>query len=496
MVRKRQRFLRPCIDRLDDRCLLSGSGLPAGLSPVQLKTAYGINAVQFVANGLPYVGDGTGQTIAIVDAYHNPNVLSDLKKFDATFGLRDPQFTEINLGTADNVNDGWAGETALDVEWSHAIAPGANIVLVEAVDQTIPGLLAAIDVARHVPGVTAVSMSFGYAENQAPGSSAYDTYFTTPAGHTGITFIASSGDTGTLRMTGQNSGPSWPSTSPNVVAVGGTTLVLGGPKGYVGESIWNGSGGGYSLYVPEPAYQRSIQSTGKRSVPDVALVADPYTGVAVYTTYPQAGFGGWGVVGGTSLSSPAWAGIMAIINQGRDLQHLASLDGPTETLPDLYALPASDFNKIALSGPGYGQSYSFGSQNQSKTMIQTGLGSPAGMALINDLITPPAPKVVVTPPTGTVVTTTSAFGAGFGLVVGPGVGSGSGTGSKPTKHPKPPHKPHVPPKPKPKPHPKKTVSHSKFSAQNATPAIVMESFTPTASESNAAVDAAIGSFDS
>ena len=488
MVRKRRRFLRPCVDRLDDRCLLSGSGLPAGLSPTQLKSAYGINAVQFIANGLPYVGDGTGQTIAIVDAYHNPFVESDLKTFDTTYGLRDPSFTEINLSTPDNENDGWAGETALDVEWSHAVAPGANIVLVEALNDTIPSLLAAIDVARHVPGVTAVSMSFGYPENMAPGSTAYDTYFTTPAGHTGITFIASSGDSGT---TGQFGGPSWPATSPNVLAIGGTTLVVGGTKGYVAESIWNGSGGGYSAYVPEPAFQRSIQSTGKRSVPDVSLVADPMTGVATYTTFPVSGTAGWGVVGGTSLSAPAWAGIMAIINQGRDLQHLPSLDGPTQTLPDLYALPANDFNKIALSGPGYSQSYSFGSQTLKNTVIQTGLGSPAGVSLINDLISPPVAKVLSTIPTGA-VTGTSVFGAGFGVVVGPIAGTPV---SKPRKHPVPPKKTHPAPKPK---HPKKVVIHPKkaTATAHATHTIEFESFTPTPAESNAAVDAVIASLDS
>jgi subtilase family serine protease len=463
MARKRRRFLLPRVDRLDDRCLLSGSSLPPGLNPTQLRTAYGINAVDFMLDGVPYSGNGQGQTIAIVDAYHDPYVLSDLKTFDATYGLPDPQFTQITLGNTANTDDGWAGETTLDVEWSHAVAPGAKIVLVEA----------AIDVARHVPGVSAVSMSFGYPQNDVPGASAFDTYFTTPPGHQGITFIASSGDSGT---TGLYGGPSWPAQSPNVLAIGGTTLVVNGPKGYLAESIWNGSGGGFSRYVPEPTYQYKLQTTGQRSIPDVALVADPNTGVAVYTTYPSFGGGGWGVVGGTSLSAPAWAGIMAIVNEGRALKALPSLDGPTETLPNLYALPASDFNKIAVFGPGYGRGYTFGATNLSNTVITTGLGSPAGVSLINDLVTPPAPvPVAPTPPPPPLTTASSPFGPGFGLVVGPlpGQTTGGTTGNHHKKIPPPHHKPIHKPKPIHRPAPvHKQPTHHVATSAAATPAIL------------------------
>jgi len=431
MVRKLRRFLRPCVDGLEDRCLLAGSGLPSGLSPTQLKMAYGINAVSFVANGSPFPGDGSGQTIAIVDAYHDPFILSDLKKFDATYGLPDPVFTEYNLAGVDNINDGWATETALDVEWSHAVAPGAKIVLVEAVNDTIPALLAAIDFARNVPGVSEVSMSFGYPENLAPGFQSYDPIFTTPAGHTGITFIASSGDSGT---TGQFGGPSWPAASSHVVAVGGTTLVVNGPKGHLSESIWNGSGGGLSSVVPEPAYQYAIQTTGKRSIPDVALVADPSTGVAVYTTIPSIGQGGFEVVGGTSLSAPAWAGILAIVNEGRALNSLPSLDGPSQTLPALYALPASDFNGVAVFGPGLGLNSTVGPRTLSNTVITTGLGTPTG-SLVNDLVIPPPQRPGGTPPTN-VVTGPSVFGAGYNQIVGPIT-----VVTPPKKHPRPPRRP-------------------------------------------------------
>jgi subtilase family serine protease len=289
MARKRRRFLLPRVDRLEDRCLLSGSSLPPGLNPTQLRTAYGINAVDFMLDGVPYSGNGQGQTIAIVDAYHDPYVLSDLKTFDATYGLPDPQFTQITLGNTANTDDGWAGETTLDVEWSHAVAPGAKIVLVEAVDQTIPSLLAAIDVARHVPGVSAVSMSFGYPQNDVPGASAFDTYFTTPPGHQGITFIASSGDSGT---TGLYGGPSWPAQSPNVLAIGGTTLVVNGPKGYLAESIWNGrrpASGASPTSLSSPT-----RTPGSRSTPPTRPSAAEAGGLSAARVFRhRPGRGSW-----------------------------------------------------------------------------------------------------------------------------------------------------------------------------------------------------------
>src|SRR5262249_40894693 len=121
-------------------------------------------------------------------------------------------------------------------------------------------------------------------------------------GHRGITFVAASGDSGPT-------GAEWPSVSPNVLAVGGTSLNVGPSGEYQFESAWFDSSGGYGRYQPEPAYQRSIQATGKRSTPDVAFVGDPSTGVAVYQTTPGSAQGSWFTVGGTSLGTPAWAAI-------------------------------------------------------------------------------------------------------------------------------------------------------------------------------------------
>ena len=175
-----------------------------------------------------------------------------------------------------HTNSGWAGEESLDVEWAHAVAPGANILVVEAKSQSLLDLLSAVNTARYTPGVVAVSMSWGFGEMS--NESSYDSYFTTPAGHVGITFVASSGDGGAF------AGASYPAVSPNVLSVGGTTLNLTSSGAYQSEATWISSGGGYSLYEPEPSYQASVQSTGARSTPDVAFDADPNTGVPVYQT--------------------------------------------------------------------------------------------------------------------------------------------------------------------------------------------------------------------
>src|SRR5262249_50727787 len=159
--------------------------------------------------------------IAIVDAYDDPNIAGDLQKFDAAFGLPNPSFTKVNQTGGTKLpaaNSGWATEIALDVEWAHAIAPGAKIVLVEANSSSMSDLMTAVNTARNYAGVVAVSMSWGGGEFSSEVN--YDSYFTTPAGHTGVSFFASSGDTGAPA--------SYPESSPNVVAVGGTTLHLNG----------------------------------------------------------------------------------------------------------------------------------------------------------------------------------------------------------------------------------------------------------------------------
>jgi len=427
--RRRGLRLRPQLDLLDDRCLLS-----SGLTPAQVTAAYGLNAIAFTTSSGTVTGNGSGETIALIEAYNDPTITSDLHTFDQAYNLPDPNLkVESQSGTAVSAtaqtNSGWTEEESLDVEWAHAIAPGANILVVEANSQSIQDLLAAVNTARNTPGVAALSMSWGFSET--PNESSYDTYFTTPSGHQGITFIASSGDSGSF------AGASYPASSPNVLSVGGTTLLLSSSGAYQSESAWTDSGGGYSKYEPEPSYQAKIQSTGYKATPDVAFDGDPNTGVQVYVT-ESTRFGGsqgsWLTIGGTSLGSPSWAGIIAITDQGRALAGKGSLDGPTQTLPALYAAPSSDFHTVAAAsssfgggggfGYGFGAFWSFGgfglgvrstiTSTSAGANTATGLGSPLGPALVSDLVT----SILTTPLT-------------------PVTGSGGGTTPTPTPPTKP-----------------------------------------------------------
>ncbi|MGP0066177.1 MAG: peptidase S8 and S53 subtilisin kexin sedolisin [Isosphaeraceae bacterium] len=376
---RRARRSSPLLEQLDDRCLLSG------YTPAQITGAYGLNAITFTSpSGSTIQGDGSGQTIALIEEYHDPHIQSDLKTFDSQYHLPAASLTVVNQA-GNQTNNSWALEEAMDVEYAHAIAPGARILVVEAAPSSsqtkeLQNQLKAVNTARHTQGVTVISMSWGY--NERSNEASYDTYFTTPSEHTGITFIASSGDIGSSE---------YPASSPNVLSVGGTSLFLTSSGSYQSETAWFFSGGSYSPYEPEPSYQRSVQSTGQRATPDVAFDADPNTGVEVYETSPHSGKGSWQVYAGTSLGAPAWAGIIAIVDQGRALAGKGSLDGPTQTLPALYALPASDFHDVnpvtPVGGPSSWLWYLFGSDYDGATAnIATGLGSPDGHPLIADLV--------------------------------------------------------------------------------------------------------------
>lgn len=374
---------------------------PVGYTPQQIQTAYGINQLYGI------VGNGAGQTIALVDAYDAPNfvdstspnfVNSDLHKFDVQFGLPDPpSFMKLNqtggttlpgVDPAGPPND-WEGEESLDVEWAHSIAPGANIILFEANSASFSDLFTAVQTAANYPGVSVVSMSFGGPEFS--GVTSLDNIFTTPAGHQGVTFLASSGDSGSYVPGTSTVAVNYPAASPNVLSVGGTSLTLNPNNTYKSETAWGngtssgtagGSGGGISQFESEPTYQQSVQNTGFRTVPDVAFDADPATGVAVYDSYDFGSATPWVQIGGTSLASPSWAGLIAIADQGLVARGEPTLDGPSQTLPKLYELykilPA-DFHDITsgsngafTAGPGYDE--------------VTGMGTPAANLLIPDLI--------------------------------------------------------------------------------------------------------------
>lgn len=272
----------------------NGLGPNGGMSPDQIRAAY----------VLPSAG-GSG-VIAIVDAYDYPTATNDFNVFSKQFNL--PQETgdktHFQVVYAGNKkprgNGGWNQEAALDIEWAHAMAPSAKIVLVEAASASFSDLFAAVDKASTLAGVKQVSMSWGGSEFSSEAS--YDSHFPQ---NNGIVYFASSGDTGGVTE--------YPGVSPNVVSAGGTNLQMS-DLSFVGETGWSGTGGGPSKYEARPAYQNGIASIvgTQRGVPDFSFDADPYTGVSVYDSTPYQGQSGWMVFGGTSVSSPSLAGIVNI----------------------------------------------------------------------------------------------------------------------------------------------------------------------------------------
>jgi len=358
----------------------TGQAGPTGTLPAQMRQFYGVDAIRFGST----IGDGRGQTIAIVDAYDDPSALSDLQSFDAAFGLPNPpSFAKVNENGGTNLpstdpagpgSQSWEVEESLDVQWAHVIAPQASLILVEANSSSTTDLFQGVATAASLPGVVAVSMSFGGSESR--GESQQDGTFTTPAGHAGVTFLAATGDSGAPG--------DYPAYSPNVVAVGGTTINLGPGGGYGSETAWSGSGGGFSRsrfgipLEPEPTFQQSVQSSGARSIPDVSIDADPQTGVPVFDSFDFGTATPWAQVGGTSLAAPMWAALVAIADQGRSLAGLSSLDGRSQTLPRLYSLSAADFHDVT-SGSNGGFSAGTGYDEV------TGLGTPVANLLVPDL---------------------------------------------------------------------------------------------------------------
>ena len=297
----------------------------SGYSPGQLATAYGVAALGCGSTC------GAGQTIAIVDAYDAPTIDADLAAFDAQFGLPCDNCLQKLLPQGQPKADAsWALEATLDVEWAHAIAPGARIILVEAATASLTNLFSAVDAAV-ASGASVVSMSWG-STGEFLGETLYDSHFAAK----GVTFVASSGDSGP--------GVIYPAASPNVTAVGGTNLPLDAAGSLTGpETTWSGSGGGVSAYEAAPAFQSSLGLTG-RAVPDVAYDADPSTGVAVYDATAYSGQTGWFVVGGTSAGAPQWAALAAIANSRRAAP-LGSMNAA------LYGLPDAAFRDIVSPAP-------------------------------------------------------------------------------------------------------------------------------------------------
>lgn len=355
------------IDTLESRTLFSA------FTPAQVAHAYGFDQIAFInSSGQSVKGDGSGQTIAIVDAYDDPNVATDLAIFDNAYGLSNNDaagafvLTKATPQGTPAVDGGWSQEISLDVQWAHAIAPKAHILLVEALNSSLNNLLSAVDYARKQAGVVAVSMSWGAGEFSS--ESTYDSHFTTPSKHPGVTFIASSGDTGAQTI--------WPAVSPNVVGVGGTSLYLNTDGSYGSESAWSGSGGGISAYESKPAYQSSVtQSSTKRTSPDISYDADPYTGFPVYDSVNNYG---WMQFGGTSAGAPQWAALVAIADQGRALAGKTSLDGASQALPAIYAMNTANFHDITTGTTGFAATAGYD--------LATGRGTPLANIVVKDLV--------------------------------------------------------------------------------------------------------------
>jgi subtilase family serine protease len=266
---------------------------PSGLSPANLVSAY----------KLPSSTAGSGQTVAIVDAYNDPNAEADLAVYRAQYGLSacttaNGCFKKVSqTGSTTSLpanNTGWAGEIALDIEMVSAVCPNCKIILVEASSASYANLYAAEDRA-YTLGAKFISNSWGGSEYS--GQTTDDSHFN----HTGVAITASSGDSGY--------GASYPATSKYITAVGGTHLVTSSTTRGWTETVWTGAGSGCSAYDTKPTWQTVTTNCSKRAESDVSAVADPATGVAVYQTY---GASGWTVYGGTSVASPIIASVFAL----------------------------------------------------------------------------------------------------------------------------------------------------------------------------------------
>lgn len=314
--------------------LVTATATPTGYSPAQVKAYLGLT------------GTGTGQTIAIVTAYDAPTIASDLAKFDTTFGLAaPPTFKKVSQTGGTNlpaVDAGWATETSLDVEWAHAVAPGAAILLVEATSNSLANLDTAISYASKQPGVTVISNSWGSLEIQ--GETTLDSYCKL----TTAVCVAASGDVG-------NPG-TYPAYNPYVLAVGGTNLALTSAGAVTSEASWSGSGGGQSAWEPKPSYQNAVNTSAKRGIPDVSYAADPAKGFSVYDSTAYTGQAGWFQMGGTSAGAPQWSGILAATNQLRKAAGKATFAASQTTNFPLHAAVYSLSAGIAdiTSGPTNG----------------------------------------------------------------------------------------------------------------------------------------------
>jgi subtilase family serine protease len=321
---------------------------PTGLPPSTIDGVYGFSSASTT---------GSTPTIALVDAYNDPNAVGDLTTFDTQYGLPAPpsfsQVSQTGTKTLPATNASWDLEISLDIEWAHAMAPGADILLVEATTNSLTNLLAAEKYAS--AHAQYVSNSWGASESS--GESSNDSYFSTP----GVDYFASTGDTA--------SELSWPATSPTVTSVGGTSLTLTSGHTLAQESAWSAGGGGCSAdETANPAQKTgSISCSGKRATPDFSLDADPNSGVSVYDSVTYDSQSGWWTVGGTSASTAMIAG-EAAANASTSLSAASVYGGaPSINLRDI-TLGSNGH----AAGPGYDLATGLGSWSNTP-------GAPTGL---------------------------------------------------------------------------------------------------------------------
>lgn len=318
-------------------------------TPTQIRQIYGFSSVS---------ATGAGQTIAIVDAMGSPTLSNDLAHFSATFGLPTASMSVVYpAGRPTTTDPNWAMETSLDVEWAHAIAPQAKILVVVAPSSSLSALLSCVNYAAQYASV--VSMSWGASEFSSEGS--YDGYFS----HSGVSYFASAGDSGAAVL--------WPGVSTRVTSVGGTTVNVSS-TGTVSEIAWSGSGGGVSAYLSAPAWQTKVQTSGRRTVPDIGYDANPSTGYYVYDTTTVDGYSGWLQVGGTSAGAPQWAALTALVNSKRTTR-----ESGINAVMYSFGSPSTDYTDIVSGTNG---KYACHSGYD----YVTGLGSPRAASLVPALI--------------------------------------------------------------------------------------------------------------
>lgn len=328
----------------------SAVGTNGAYDPSYLQSAYGI------ASAAAAYGGGAGQIVAIIDAFDDPNVASDLAAYRAYFGLPACPAGTVSAGATgcvfEKVNQaggtsypspdsGWSTEIAIDVEMVSAICPKCQILLVEANSSLLSDLGTAVNQAAAL-GANVVSNSYGsdeYSSENADSAAYYQ--------HPGLAVVASSGDSGF--------GVQFPAASPYVTAVGGTSLTqltnTGTRNGF--ETAWSGAGAGCSAYEPKPSWQHD-SGCSTRAVADVSAVADPSTGVWVYDTYGGAG---WGIAGGTSVAAPIVGAIYALAGNTRNSSYTLS-SFPYGTPTALYDVTSGSDGScspayLCVAGAGY-----------------------------------------------------------------------------------------------------------------------------------------------